>query len=176
VDNGARACVCVCLTNITARFFTQFHPQLPFFHNKTALVQDCVTCPLLYWAVVAVGSRTSPALQSVRRRLVWPVRRLAAESALQPRPLAIIQALLILCLWPMPFAALIDDPSWSFSGLATHKALLLGLHRPFDELVRQANGDKELAKVMQFTWTTCCIVAQMYVLMSSSPHKRGIFR
>jgi hypothetical protein len=61
----------------------------------------------------------------------------------------------------MPFAALIDDPSWSFSGIASNKALLLGLHRPFDVLVQSAKGDKELAQAMLFTWTACCIVAQM---------------
>ncbi|KAK4234665.1 fungal-specific transcription factor domain-containing protein [Achaetomium macrosporum] len=142
-------------------FFSQFHPQLPFLPGKEALVRDCAACPLLFWSVVAVASRATPALEGIRPRLVWPIRRLASESILQPRSLSIIQALLLLCLWPMPYASLIDDPSWAFCGIATQKALQLGLYRPLPALMQQTNGDEDCANSMRRTWVACFIVNQM---------------
>ncbi|AEO68572.1 uncharacterized protein THITE_2118139 [Thermothielavioides terrestris NRRL 8126] len=142
-------------------FFSRFHPQLPFLTGKEQLIRDCVACPLLSWAVVAVAARASPSLEPIRPRLVWPIRRLASESILQPRSLPVIQALLLLCLWPMPYASLIDDPSWMFSGIATQKALQLGLSRPFAALMQQTKGDEKAARSLRCTWIACFIVGQM---------------
>jgi len=61
----------------------------------------------------------------------------------------------------MPYAALIDDPSWSFSGIAVQKALQLGLYRPISWLLQQAKGDDDVACAMQSTWIACFIVSQM---------------
>lgn len=122
---------------------------------------DSINCPLLAWALVAVAARVSPNLSGIHARLTWPVRRLASESILDPRSLPTIQALLILCLWPMPYAALIDDPSWNFSGIAIYKALRLGLHRPLDRLIQQTNGDGHMARAMYKTWLVCFLVGQM---------------
>jgi hypothetical protein len=101
-------------------------------------------------------------VNGIRARLTWPVRRLAAQSVMTPRSLPAIQALLILCLWPMPYAATIDDPSWTWSGMANQKALQLGLYRPFQRLVEYAKGDLQVANSMQNVWMACVVVGQMY--------------
>ncbi|KAK0701309.1 hypothetical protein B0H67DRAFT_98217 [Lasiosphaeris hirsuta] len=144
-------------------FYVHFHPQLPFLPGKRALLQDSLNCALLAWALFTVAARVSPDpnLNSIRVRLTWPVRRLASQSILAPRSLPAIQALLILCLWPMPYAALIDDPSWVFSGMAIQKALQLGMYRPLESLIDYAKGDHRVARSMQDTWLACLVVGQM---------------
>jgi hypothetical protein len=153
-----------CTADIRARFYMHFHPQLPFLPGKRALLQNSLGCPLLAWALVAVATRVSldQNLINIRARLTWPVRRLATQSILVPRSLPTIQALLILCLWPMPYAATIDDPSWVLSGIATQKALQLSMYRPFGTLMEHAKGDFQIAKSMQNIWLTCLVVGQMY--------------
>ncbi|KAK4452231.1 hypothetical protein QBC34DRAFT_294192 [Podospora aff. communis PSN243] len=145
-------------------FYTHFHPQLPFLSGKSAVIKDSLACPLLAWAVVVVAARVSPnpMVNSIRARLTWPVRRLAALSIMTPRSLPTIQALLILCLWPMPYAAIIDDPSWIWSGIANQKALQLGLYRPLQRLIEYAKGDLQVAKSMQSIWMACVVVGQMH--------------
>ena len=154
-------------------FYAHFHPQLPFLGSPRVLLLDCLACPLLFWAIIAVATRASPTLCGLRPQLVWPIRRLASESVLQPRSTQVVQALLLLSIWPMPYAALIDDPSWTFSGIATQKALQLGMYRPFSTLLQQARGDEEVAQRIQRTWITCVLVSQTY---ASSPfhHAPGI--
>jgi hypothetical protein len=61
----------------------------------------------------------------------------------------------------MPYASLIDDPSWMFSGIATQKALQLGLSRPFAALMQQTKGDEKAARSLRCTWIACFIVGQM---------------
>ncbi|KAK0611667.1 hypothetical protein B0T14DRAFT_440320 [Immersiella caudata] len=145
-------------------FYGHFHPQLPFLAGKATLLKDSLGYPLLAWAVVAVAARVSlnPMVNGIRARLTWPIRRLAAQSIMTPRSLPAIQALLILCLWPMPYAAVIDDPSWTWSGIANQKALQLGLYRPLQRLVEYAKGDIQVAKSMQNIWMACVVVGQMH--------------
>jgi hypothetical protein len=121
--------------------------------GKTEVARQCSTCPLLYWAIVSIGSKASGDYKNTIPLLTWPIRRLATETSLQPPTLPVVQALLLLCLWPLPFAATIDDPSWTFNGIAAHKALQMGLHRP-------NNVDAAAAHAMTATWLACVVVNQ----------------
>ncbi|KAK0614841.1 hypothetical protein B0T17DRAFT_510672 [Bombardia bombarda] len=142
-------------------FFAQFHHQFPFIGGKRELVRDCIQCPLLYWAIVSIASKVNPKHHNLPIQLTWPVRRLAADTALKPPSLPLVQALLLLCLWPLPFASMDDDPSWTFVGIATHKALQMALHkstfeRNFDNQMSRLN---ELTRqTMRSTWLACFIL------------------
>ena len=41
-----------------------------------------------------------------------------------------VQALLILCNWPVPKVNQGADPAWNYSGLAINAAMQMGLHHP----------------------------------------------
>jgi len=78
--------------------------------------------------------------------------------------LLVIQALMVLCIWQLPYGATDDDPAWMFCGIATHKALKMGLHRPFSskmEFDYFMSRDKEVKVARQNTWATCFIVNQL---------------
>jgi Fungal specific transcription factor domain len=149
------------------RYYRYYHPRFLFLPSKEKILQDCGTCHLLFWAVVAVSSRSVPECKEFRKGLTWPLRRLAMESAIRETPsLPLIQAYLLLCVWAMPFGAVTDDPCWTYCGIATHKAQQLGLHRPnhLNEFVAGSGGDHELLASMRNTWLACFIVNQ------KSPH------
>ncbi|KAK9492096.1 hypothetical protein V1508DRAFT_173503 [Lipomyces doorenjongii] len=149
--------------NILDVYYRYYHPRFQFLPPKERVLQECGSCRLLFWAVVAVASRSVQGCTEFRKSLIWPIRRLATESVIRETPsLSLVQAYLLLCVWPMPFGAVTDDPSWTYCGIATHKAQHLGLHRPdhLNEFVQGAAFDHELLVSMRNTWLACFIVNQ----------------
>ncbi|KAJ8102349.1 hypothetical protein POJ06DRAFT_82055 [Lipomyces tetrasporus] len=149
--------------NILDEYYRYYHPRFQFLPPKERVLQECGSCRLLFWAVVAVASRSVQGCTEFRKSLIWPIRRLAMESVIRETPsLSLVQAYLLLCVWPMPFGAVTDDPSWTYCGIATHKAQHLGLHRPdhLNEFVQGAAFDHELLVSMRNTWLACFIVNQ----------------
>lgn len=85
-----------------------------------------------------------------------------------PLPLSTIQALLFLCMWPLPVERQQHDPSWLYSGIAVNAALYLGLHRPNtarnpQQQQHQLEGGDALEKTM--TWLGCVYISGSYVLL-----------
>ncbi|KAK9342819.1 hypothetical protein V1522DRAFT_415055 [Lipomyces starkeyi] len=149
--------------NILDEYYLYYHPRFQFLPPKERVLQECGSCRLLFWAVVAVASKFVEGCTDFRQRLIWPIRRLAMESVVRETPsLSLVQAYLLLCVWPMPFGAVSDDPSWTYCGIATHKAQHLGLHRPdhLNEFVQGTDFDHELLVSMRNTWLACFIVNQ----------------
>jgi len=95
-----------------------------------------------------------------------PITRLAAEHT-QPtnQLIAFVQALLLLYVWPFPYAQLRENPAWLYCGLATHMAMLLGLHRPQHptQFLGAADSEDGDINVRIRTWLACFIVDQKYV-------------
>ena len=144
------------------RFFNSLHPAFPFLADKPTVVSDCVANQLLFWTIVAVASRVSPAHAHLYRQLLHPIRRLVMASVHDPDgQLQQIQALLILCVWPLPYGSSTDDPTWMYCGIASHKALGIGLHRvsskqEFDPDYRSRPG-KEIDRIRNNIWAACFV-------------------
>jgi hypothetical protein len=87
----------------------------------------------------------------------------AKVTTCPPRSIEVVQALLILCMWPFPFNRTLDDPSFIYCGIATQIGFQIGLHRPG----RQAefSSRHEVLDVgehaRRMTWVACYIVNQM---------------
>lgn len=69
-----------------------------------------------------------------------------------------MQALLLLCHWPLPFQR-DGDNSLTFISLATNIGLRLGLHRPrySTEFVNESSIDAETEVIRQTAWVGCFI-------------------
>ena len=133
-------------------------------------MQDAYSHLLLLWTVVVIASRGSRknygAEGDLCLQLAPAVKRLVAEQAVIARPsLFSIQALLLLCCWPLPSEFRIGNPIWMYCGMATHQALLHGLHRPLHvaEYDYSIIADENVLATMTRTWIACFVVNQKYV-------------
>ncbi|OQV08079.1 Fungal specific transcription factor domain-containing protein isoform 1 [Cladophialophora immunda] len=142
-------------------FWTHFHPRVPFFTSKESLTSDCVTCPLLFWAIVGVAARLQEGHRALYLSLPWPIRRLAMEQSITVLPtVPLIQGLLLLCLWPLPYGAMIDDPGAIFCSIATQKAMQIGLHRPQkpSDFIWCLKPEPEMSTTRARIWGLCFVI------------------
>ena len=146
------------------RFYHEYHPRFPLLPDLMATIHNCTSCPLLFWAVVAIASGSSETHRDLHLQLIEPVRRLAGIEITKPpsSPLSLIHALLILCCWPQPFCEMATDPSWMYCGSATHIALKMGLHRPANLAgsIHSAHISEEQILMRKKTWVGCFIINQ----------------
>ncbi|KAL2823385.1 hypothetical protein BDW59DRAFT_148809 [Aspergillus cavernicola] len=145
-------------------FYRQYHPRFPLLPDLMVSIRNCTSCPLLFWAVIAIASGSSDTHRDLHLQLIGPVRRLAGieTTKAETSSLSLIHALLILCCWPQPFSAMATDPSWVYCGSATHIALKMGLHRP-GNLALSVSGTRiseEQILMHKKTWVACFIVNQ----------------
>lgn len=75
-----------------------------------------------------------------------------------------VQAILLLCNWAGGDEQTWTDLSWTYSGIATHAALQLGLHRPHhgNDFIYGADFDAETLSLRRRTWAACFIVNARY--------------
>lgn len=146
------------------RFFEHYHPFLPFLDPSPSPDYYFEASPLLFWAIVAVGSRRYEKDVTLLRFLSDPVTKYAWDAIAQlPNTLFTVQALLVLCTWPFPASSLWLEATPVWSSIAVSIAQQLGLHRPDNAAefmrVRPRPGvvleDERLR-----TWVACSIVAQ----------------
>ena len=155
---------------IRIRYYTDYHEKFPLLPPKKVFMQDPCSNRLLFRTVIAIASRAFRKNQKPEQdlciRLLPAMKRLIAEQTLTLRPsLPSIQALLILCCWPLPYDT-IGHPYWMYCGIATHQALLRGLHRPqhFPEYEYGLVATEDAVNARVRTWVVCFIINQKCVL------------
>lgn len=111
------------------RFMTKFVPFLPILTSKSA-TQLYTKSKLLFWSVILTASLSEPE-PTLYMSLASLIKQLAIETCWirTPRSTHVIQALIILSIWPLPNEKVLDDCSYRFVGLAKNLSLQLGLHR-----------------------------------------------
>ncbi|KIW97452.1 uncharacterized protein Z519_01036 [Cladophialophora bantiana CBS 173.52] len=140
-------------------YFARCHPYLPFSMSRSieTIYERCVT---LFWVICAVASP-----DTARSQFEGPIRGLISD-VLDPAKgstVEMVQAILILCMWPFPFTNQRTDSSFIYSGIATQISLSIGLHRPasdadFGNETSERYVDEEIRRT---TWLACFIVAQI---------------
>jgi hypothetical protein len=73
-----------------------------------------------------------------------------------------IQAIVLICYWPLSTDRQLEDPSWNYCGLATHAALRLRLDRP-------GNNRDNTSLQRRKTWLACVKLNCWFVLNLSIP-------
>ncbi|KAI9781289.1 MAG: hypothetical protein M1839_006082 [Geoglossum umbratile] len=118
--------------------------------------------PLLFWAVISIAARRfDPQLLN---SLAGPISRLIWATLQDvPQSYHVVKALCLLCTWPLPTSSTSTDPTFMLSGVMTHVAMQIGLHRPshtqdFSKF-RVELREEELKDRVK-TWAACNIVAQ----------------
>lgn len=147
------------------RYYSSYHAQFPLLQGPVQLLESYNACPCLFWMVVALACKDHEKYAHLYLQLRSPIKRLAADHTVAAsRSIFFVQALLLLCVWPFPFGAINEDPSWLYCGLAIHMAMLLGLHRPQHpfRLLHAADAEVGDLAMRTRTWLACFTVNQMY--------------
>lgn len=110
-------------------FMTKLNPFLPILSSLSA-TELYNSSQLLFWTVMLTASLSEPA-PTLYLSLASLIKQLAIETCWirTPRSAHVIQALIILSMWPLPNEKVLDDCSYRFVGLAKNLSLQLGLHR-----------------------------------------------
>ncbi|CUM66531.1 uncharacterized protein PRCAT00004198001 [Priceomyces carsonii] len=111
------------------RFMQKNLPFIPIFTSNSAN-ELYHKSQLLFWTVMLTAS-LSESEPTLYMSLASLIMQLAIETCWirTPRSTHVIQALIILSIWPLPNEKVLDDCSYRFVGLAKNLALQLGLHR-----------------------------------------------
>lgn len=110
-------------------FVTKYLPYFPIMTSNSA-TELYGQSQLLFWTVMLTASLSDPE-PTLYTQLASLIKQLAIETCWirTPRSTHISQALLILCIWPLPNQKVLDDCSYRFVGLARTLSYQLGLHR-----------------------------------------------
>lgn len=111
------------------RFMIKFLPFLPIITSRSA-TELYHRSQLLFWSVILTAALSEPE-PTLYMSLASLIKQLAIETCWirTPRSTHVIQALIILSIWPLPNEKVLDDCSYRFIGLAKNLSLQLGLHR-----------------------------------------------
>ncbi|CUM55238.1 uncharacterized protein AC631_00993 [Debaryomyces fabryi] len=111
------------------RFITKHLPFLPIITSNSA-TELYHKSKLLFWSVILTAALSEPE-PTLYMSLASLIKHLAIETCWThtPRSTHVIQALVILSIWPLPNEKVLDDCSYRFIGLAKNLSLQLGLHR-----------------------------------------------
>lgn len=147
-----------------SRFFTYYHPFLPFLEPEKSPEDYFLTSSLLFWTIISVGARRYNTEPTLLNSLSGPVSRLVWSTLADvPQSYHVVKALCLLCTWPLPTSSTSTDPTFMLSGMMMQVAIQIGLHRPshaqdFSKF-RVELRDSELKDRIR-TWAVCNIVAQ----------------
>lgn len=112
---------------------------------------------------MTIACRHSESHSYLYQQLQDLVKHLIAEHILLgSRSILLVQAFLLLCIWPFPHESMSKDPSSIYCGFAITMAKLLGLHRPQHPFRFFSAKDVEIGdlEARTRTWLACFIVDQ----------------
>lgn len=135
-------------------FVTRYLPYFPIMYSNNA-TELYSQSQLLFWTVMLTACLSDPE-PTMYCKLSSLIKQLAIETCWirTPRSTHISQALLILCIWPLPNQKVLDDCSYRFVGLAKSLSFQLGLHRGefISEFTRTQTSMPNAEKWRTRTW------------------------
>ncbi|ETN42841.1 uncharacterized protein HMPREF1541_01999 [Cyphellophora europaea CBS 101466] len=161
------------IRDLHQRFFSFYHPFLPFLNPERTPDEYFHRSPLLFWTIMAVGARHYNPDQGLFQTLSGPLMRLVWQTVGEvPQNYHVVKALILLCAWPMPTSSTSTDPTWMLCGLMMQIAVQIGLHRPshaqdFSKFRIELREVELQDRVV--VWSVCNIVAQRICTVYGHP-------
>ena len=154
-------------SDVLYRYFLHYHPC--FAVLEPMLLPDTVHqhSMLLFWTIILITALRDEGDLSLTTALIPIVRRLLWSTiSAPPYNLPSLQAMSLLCMWPLPTSSMSTDISFVLAGIVRSAALHIGIHRP--EILedysrsRYQLGHQELRDAVR-VWSGCYIAAERYV-------------
>ena len=121
---------------IQPRFEEYYYVHLPILEPVRSLQKLYKDSLVLFWAIAFTTSRHHPRHFHLYKKLREPFQSLISALLSSPvQALKDVQALLIICQWPLAVESQSEDPSWMHSGFAINAALHMGLDKIEDEVL-----------------------------------------
>lgn len=122
----------------------------------------------LFWAIAFTASRHHPQHSDLYAKLREPFQLLISSLLSSPvQALTDLQALLIVCQWPLGVRSHSEDPSWMLTGFVVNAALHMGLDKSGDEVLfgyRRAKHSLSFydSKYRRRTWMKAFQISTQY--------------
>jgi hypothetical protein len=115
---------------IICRFNKNYYRFCPILNTDMDLRSLYKSSPTLFWTIIIISVRWHPKLHGMTSLLTKPYNSLLGETLVGPiTSIESIQAIVLICYWPLSIDKQLEDPSWNYCGLATHAATRLRLNR-----------------------------------------------
>ena len=145
-------------------FSDHFHPHLPVLNLTMSIgaMQKCSS--LLFKTVIVIVCQRFPAMQRTEHdfQLLSDVYEQLLNQSILSGPLSLhtIQAVLLICSWPLPPSHQLAEPSWLYCGVAMNAASYLNLGRSANKPLYQG-GQLSLIDVenMSRTWLALFLIS-----------------
>jgi len=112
-------------------YFRDYHPQIPVIDASLTANYVYSRSQLLFWTIIAIGSRRYPKHPTLISSLAPRVMHLALSSLnARSQPIQAIKGLMLLLTYPFSSNSFIRDPTFVLSGSLLHMAMQCGLHAP----------------------------------------------
>lgn len=144
-----------------------YYPSIPgLFAHAVTLDELYKESEFLFWTVICIGARKYSKDPTMIERLSRHVTSLAQKCLFEPEQVVPkVQAVLLLCLWPLPLATTFKDPSHALAGAAMNLAIQNGLHyagREQDFSRDKLKATEENRRFRAGLWLYCVVVFQRY--------------
>lgn len=129
-----------------------------------SLQKLCTDSAALFWAIVFTAVRYHPRHSHLYTSLYEPFRSLILNLlSSSAQNLKDLQALLVICEWPLEVGSHSDDPSLMHSGFLVNAALHMGLDKYTDEVLFGHRRDKQSLALYdpKYRWRTWLKVFQI---------------
>ena len=154
----------VSVDQLLLSFATHYSPQVPIVEQPMLLDATFEKSPLLFWTIVTLGSRKYSQDPTVFHQLSHRMINLVFQSLKSRQsPIQTVQALVLLCAWPLPVKHLLNDKIHTLAGACMQLALQIGLHvsgvgQDFARERVQAQVSEQNYRAL--LWRYCTIVCQ----------------
>lgn len=143
-----------------------YHPFFSILDPSISSNDYFARSPLLFWSIIGVASHRYEDEPTLLDLLSYSVPKLVWKTiGRPPHNIYMVEAIVLLCMWPFPTSSMFTDLSLIFISNAKIAAMQIGLHKPenlqdFSRGERQINREdvNEAAKI----WSACYIAAQWY--------------
>ena len=147
------------ITQLYEIFFNSYHPHFPFLtHLQSWNLTQLEEAQPLFWAIMFTAAQSNYRLHEV---LHPHVRQLASDITLYgARSVHLVQALLVLSLWPLPARKQLDETAWLHIGVAIQIGYQIGLSRL--EYIHEFTSQPQTPTMIlekRDTWIACFVVA-----------------
>lgn len=112
-------------------FKVHYYHHCPILDTSISIAELYQYSPILFWTIIMISSRWHPSLSRIHKLLLESYRGILSGTFIEPfhHSLESIQAIILICIWPLAVPRQVDDPTWNYCGLVTNAAVRMGINR-----------------------------------------------